>query len=42
MIEAQDMEKPPLFKNWRNWYALVLLNLLVWCCLFYFITVHFR
>ena len=35
-------EKPPRFKNWKDIYLLVILNLAVLIVLFYWLTVSLR
>ncbi|MFM9907887.1 MAG: hypothetical protein ACKVOW_00990 [Chitinophagaceae bacterium] len=36
-----DQEKPPLFKNWKGWYLMVILFLMVLIVVFYLVTKHF-
>jgi len=36
-----EEEKPPILKNWKNLYALVIGTLIVLIILFYFFTKHF-
>jgi hypothetical protein len=33
----QPADKPPLWKSWPNWYALVIANLLFWLFIFFLI-----
>ncbi len=40
-MNEQDNEKPPLFKSWRNWYALVLGFLLVQIIVYFYFTTIF-
>lgn len=39
--DNNDIEKAPVFRRWRIWYALVIGCLLVLIVLFYFLTKHF-
>ncbi|MDP4151024.1 MAG: hypothetical protein Q8927_04565 [Bacteroidota bacterium] len=41
MQEDQQDERPPLFRNWRIWYALVIGFLILLIVFFYFFTKHF-
>jgi len=38
----KDQEKPPVFRSWNRWYAVVLLNLAVLIILFYLLTKAFE
>lgn len=38
----EDEGKPPVFKTWRGWYALILGALLFQLGLFLWLTLHFK
>jgi hypothetical protein len=39
---AENQDKPPLFKTWKRMYLFVLLNLIVTVIIFYLITIYFK
>jgi Mg2+ and Co2+ transporter CorA len=41
MNTEEQEERPPLFKNWRTWYMLVIGCLVLLILFFYFLTKHF-
>lgn len=40
-MTTNDNDKIPLFKNWKNWYVLVIAFLVILIIAFYFFTQYF-